>query len=215
MRNPTPYDEQLLWDDGKYDIKQPARGSPSRPYSTSPTRIVPSQSYDGTTYSLTLRVKYVTVPGENICVLGSIPELGLWKEFKAFMVWTEGHIWETVKPIVTTTQMFRYKYALLDGENGKAQELLHWEKGIDRVIECPLLPEQPGSTASLKHVHMNDEYEKFRVLFSVFYPTETRQDQLMVQTEHPVEGVKIIELRKAPQSERWMYHKYGQDMQPW
>jgi len=74
---------------------------------------------NATTYSFTLRVKYETIPGENVCVLGGIPELGNWKEFKAHMVWTPGHIWETVTPIITSTPMFKYKYALLDGENGK------------------------------------------------------------------------------------------------
>jgi hypothetical protein len=63
---------------------------------------------------------YETIVGENMCVLGSIQELGNWKQFKAPMIWTEGHIWKTVNPIVTSEPMFSYKYALLDGEHGKA-----------------------------------------------------------------------------------------------
>jgi hypothetical protein len=54
-----------------------------------------------------------------MCVLGSIPELGNWKQFKCPMVWTEGHICRTVNPIVTSEPMFSYKYALLDGEHGE------------------------------------------------------------------------------------------------
>lgn len=34
------------------------------------------------------------------------------------MIWTEGHIWKTINPVITTEPMFSYKYALLDGENG-------------------------------------------------------------------------------------------------
>lgn len=71
----------------------------------------------GATYSVTLSVRHETVVGENLCVLGSIPELGMWKEFKCKMVWTAGHVWKTVKPIITNEPAFRYKYALLDGEN--------------------------------------------------------------------------------------------------
>jgi len=84
------------------------------------------------TYSMTLSVMHETIVGENLCVLGSIPELGLWKEFKCRMVWTEGHVWKTIKPIITSEPGFRYKYALLDGENDEEQTLKKWEKGIDR-----------------------------------------------------------------------------------
>ena len=54
-----------------------------------------------TTYHLDLRVYYKTTFGESICVVGSIPELGNWKEFKCHMKWTEGHIWVTERPLVT------------------------------------------------------------------------------------------------------------------
>ena len=76
---------------------------------------------------------FETIVGENMCILGSIPELGSWKEFKAHMVWTEGHIWKTTEPIITSEPMFSYKYALLDGENDQAQELQQWERGVDRL----------------------------------------------------------------------------------
>ena len=94
------------------------------------------------------------------------------------MVWTPGHIWETVKPIVTSTPRFKYKYALLDGENGKEQELICWEKGIDRLAELALLPATGGyeSSSNLKHVHLDDEWEKFKVAFSVYYPTDSPYD---------------------------------------
>jgi hypothetical protein len=35
-----------------------------------------------------------TVPGESVAVIGSIKQLGEWKDFRAGkMEWTEGHIW--------------------------------------------------------------------------------------------------------------------------
>jgi hypothetical protein len=75
------------------------------------------KSGTGVSYSVSLSVMHETIVGENLCVLGSIPELGMWKEFKCKMVWTEGHVWRTVNPLITSEPAFRYKYALLDGEN--------------------------------------------------------------------------------------------------
>jgi len=59
--------------------------------------------------------------GENIGVVGNIPELGSWKKETAFlkMKWTEGHIWETEEPIFISYNpsrppYFMYKYVLLN-----------------------------------------------------------------------------------------------------
>lgn len=114
-------------------------------------------------------------------VLGSIPELGNWKEFKAHMKWTDGHIWETKEPILTTAESFRYKYALVDGDEDEVQTFLHMEKGIDRIINVNHLTPQQGSSAKITHLHLNDEHEKFKVHFSVFYPLTSHSDTLMVQ----------------------------------
>ena len=104
------------------------------------------------------------------------------------MVWTEGHVWRTVKPIITSEPMFSYKYALLDGENGEEQELLKWEKGVDRLCQCSLLEEQAGSSSTLKHIRLDDVWEKFKVKFTVFYPIDQPGDKLQVTTENTVEG---------------------------
>ena len=51
------------------------------------------------TYTIQFRMKFQTKVGQDLCVLGSIPELGNWNKggnmesFKPNMVWTEGHIW--------------------------------------------------------------------------------------------------------------------------
>ena len=52
-------------------------------------------------YSLNLSIQYATKLGESICVLGSIDELGNWKDHKCHLKWTEGHIWVTETPILT------------------------------------------------------------------------------------------------------------------
>jgi len=55
-------------------------------------------------------MQYQTPPGEEIYILGSIPELGDWKDRKCKLTWTEGHVWITAEPILTTAPYFRYKY---------------------------------------------------------------------------------------------------------
>jgi hypothetical protein len=53
-------------------------------------------------FLLDLSVKYNTVPGQFIHVIGSIPELGSWKNDQICkMQWTEGHVWRTIQPIRT------------------------------------------------------------------------------------------------------------------
>ena len=45
-------------------------------------------------YEVTFRIQYETNPGESLCIIGSSPELGSWKDFsKARLKWTEGHVW--------------------------------------------------------------------------------------------------------------------------
>ena len=50
------------------------------------------------------------------------------------MKWTEGDIWKTEEPIVTSRPFFMYKYVLLEG---KTQ--VSWEEGIDRIADLELI----------------------------------------------------------------------------
>ena len=85
------------------------------------------QAYHGaqeeaSTYSLMLSIFYETVPGESICVVGSIPELGGWEDLKAHMTWTDGHVWVLNRPVITARPYFSYKYVLVtDSTERKAQ----------------------------------------------------------------------------------------------
>jgi hypothetical protein len=56
--------------------------------------------------------------GQTVAVVGNIPELGMWKNNKLCQLqWSEGDIWKTEQPIVTSRPHFMYKYVTLD-ENG-------------------------------------------------------------------------------------------------
>jgi hypothetical protein len=96
------------------------------------------QAYKNITYQVTFRVQIKVNFGETICVLGSIPELGKWKEFKYHLQWTEGDVWESITPLVTHSFYFQYKYALLEE---KGTKLINWEKGIDRLADMEIMPD--------------------------------------------------------------------------
>ena len=44
-------------------------------------------------YSVTFRIGYQTDMGQSVAIVGNIEELGNWKQFKANMKWTDGHVW--------------------------------------------------------------------------------------------------------------------------
>ena len=44
-------------------------------------------------FSVMFKLKYVTVPGEDLFVIGDLPQLGSNKDLKHGLKWTEGHIW--------------------------------------------------------------------------------------------------------------------------
>ena len=52
-------------------------------------------------YTVKFNMKKVCGEGESLCVLGSLPELGVWKEFKHHLKMTGDNVWESVKPLVT------------------------------------------------------------------------------------------------------------------
>jgi hypothetical protein len=52
-------------------------------------------------YHLEISLKYKAPQGCTICVMGEIPELGMWNDKKCWMKQTHGDFWVTEKPIVT------------------------------------------------------------------------------------------------------------------
>lgn len=82
-------------------------------------------------FSVTFSIHYPTELGESIAVLGSVEELGKWKEYKHHLKWTEGHNWVSTVPLVTKSQSFFYKYILLQD----LTEFKGWETGMDRIAD--------------------------------------------------------------------------------
>jgi hypothetical protein len=176
-----------------------------------------------------LKIYFKTVPGESICVLGSIQELGAWKEIVCHLKWTEGHIWVTEKPIITSQPYFTYKYMQLDDDK---KTMVKWEAGIDRIVDLRLLPEIkreetkeftrivemapadidssdpfPIDSTNIKHVELEDEWEMFKLRFSVFYPAESLDEELNLEVDKL--GAETLRMEKTNVDLKWMHPKYG------
>jgi protein-tyrosine phosphatase len=80
-------------------------------------------------------VEYSTNWGQNVYVVGDLPQLGEWKESSAVKLsWTSGHIW-TATIRLPAGVPFHYKYLVLGG--GPAR----WESGPNRcatALDSPL-----------------------------------------------------------------------------
>lgn len=76
---------------------------------------------------------YKTELGQSLCVIGNIDQLGNWKQFKANMKWTEGHVW-VLQNVPISVPYFQYKYVVMN--HGQPER---WEQGINRIGDLALL----------------------------------------------------------------------------
>lgn len=187
-----------------------------------------SLAYKGIQYSVTFRVQIKVNFGETLCVLGSLPELGKWTEFKHHLQWTDGHIWESVTPLITHSYYFQYKYALLD-KNGT--ELINWEKGIDRLADMEIMPDVKmggssynqalsggevmqtnsySSSTGIKHIHYNDVWEEYNMSFTIWHPVEEGHEDWIFDNNRATD----VQMHKMPRQIDWLDVKYGRPMQP-
>ena len=109
-------------------------------------------------FNLSFRIQFETQFGQNMCVVGSTPELGEWKKFIG-LKWTEGHVWVSERPMVIENPIFKYKYVLL--ENGEPRQ---WESSDDRVADLRIMIPQDNQ------LELHDTWEKFKLELALNYP---------------------------------------------
>lgn len=130
------------------------------------------------------------------------------------------------RPLVTNRYFFSYKYVIMK-EGGRELEM--WERGVDRVADLEILPEETGPAVSydvsaknyqseraydrVKRVQLNDEFEKYTVHFSVMNPKDAGTDEMIM--EENSEEIVDQYLEKNPLKKEWMGVKYGEDVRPW
>ena len=85
-------------------------------------------------HKIFFEIKYDTLLGQNISIIGSIDKLGNWNENRALnMTWNEGNIWKTNFDYDNLTN-FEYKFVFM--ENGYLKK---WEDGINRIFSLAQL----------------------------------------------------------------------------
>ena len=99
---------------------------------------------DPSEYNLTLKVTYKTEWGQEIGIVGNIPQLGNWNVEKALkMKWTNGHIWVADNIRINEARgektYFMYKYILINNNKHKT-----YERGLDRIADLKLLNSETG-----------------------------------------------------------------------
>ena len=79
---------------------------------------------------INFEIKYNTVMGETLAIIGSINELGSWKRKKALkMTWFEGNIWKATITYNNYSDVkdFEYKFVIMNNDH-----IQSWEDGNNR-----------------------------------------------------------------------------------
>jgi len=174
-------------------------------------------SLENTTYQASFKIKKKLPEGQSLAILGSIPEMGNWKQVRCQMRWTEGDVWVTEKPVVTHKYYLTYKYAIVSNR----ETIISWERGINRIADFAILPPLTAGATSYestptKKVELKDEWEVYFIFLSVLNPNEAGTDEICVQ-ENETAGPRFTEhwMEKKLTDVDWIKLKYGKDVKPW
>ena len=152
---------------------------------------------------------YKTEMGQSICIVGSIGQLGNWKDFKAHLKWNEGHVWRLENVSIPAQQgVFQYKYVVL--ENGKPSR---WEQGFNRIADLKLLSIQNNGTSQLQ---LFDQFDRYFVNFTMYYPLKSTE-YMKINGDPPElgfwqKGLGPIEMKEATDEIVWLT---GEKVRPW
>lgn len=123
-----------------------------------------------------------TRPGQSMSIVGSLPQLGRWKDFNAgSMKWSEGHIWQLKLNLTSKDTVFFYKYVKVN--NGNVEE---WEQGYNRIADLLSLhqtqnlnKEEESKASDVSEVYLNDSWHQYTVNFSIYYPLKNEDEEVM------------------------------------
>lgn len=98
------------------------------------------EDYDANACNLRFRVQHKTKYGQQLCVIGDIPELGSWKDALGKMHWSNDHIWKLNLKISNIKEV-NYKFIILNSNQSQK-----WESGDNRKID---LTNKQGTTVKI------------------------------------------------------------------
>lgn len=145
-------------------------------------------------------------------MLGSIKELGEWKEYKIKLFWGDNHCWCTKEPVMVNDPFFEYKYALF----GVQGDLQFWENGINRIADLETLPfDESMNGTGTKHIFISDVWEEYKLRFTLYDPLYERGDQ-MVMIPNEGSGLSAsYPMERIEGPEDWLLSKYGKPVPVW
>jgi hypothetical protein len=122
-------------------------------------------------YEVKFSIKYQTSPGQNIYILGSITELGNWKESKFRLKWSEGHIWKGKLELPKDKDYFQYKFVCLSDDN----KFKRWEEGPDRIFDKRKMEQDKDRVYKLDCM-----WEHFSITFHIYYPLSNETEHMQI-----------------------------------
>jgi len=130
-------------------------------------------------FQIKFQIKYETAIGQDIYIVGSVPELGSWKDLKFKLKWTTGDIWENTLALKSDIKSFYYKFVCYDTTDGARR----WEQGANRYFNKLYLQDKLSNTTICFC-----KWEIFEITFSIFYPLEKEHEYLQIIGNHPTIG---------------------------
>ena len=103
-------------------------------------------------------IKFDTKLGESLAVIGSLNELGLWKENRALkMEWNPGNIWKSCIYLNNYNNIIDFEYKFIILENG---QIKFWEDGNNRTFIVSLITGliEPHINNKIKDNELNTIY---------------------------------------------------------
>jgi len=127
------------------------------------------------------------------------------------LTWTAGHIWVSERPVITTSQFFKYKYIMID-QRSKARD----DETNFRVADLDVM----GGYQNSNRINMEDEWESFKVRFTVFHPVIHANQQIRISGNTQELGnwdtnSSPIIMQQSNRLNHWISEKYGENVRPY
>lgn len=117
---------------------------------------------------LKFSIKYQTIPGQDIYILGSINELGKWKEDKFKLKWHEGHKWKGTLALNKNIKYFEYKFVCISNR----KDFTRWERCPNRIFLI--------KNAENDIYKINCVWEHILLTFHIYYPLKNENEFIQI-----------------------------------
>lgn len=151
-------------------------------------------SFSTLAMKIRFNIHYITAPGQNICICGSIKELGRWDAGKAFHLdYAPGGSWSNSIELTNGIKLIEYKYLLKD-DHGKTI----WEWGNNRKIDISGMRSSTIVVQEKWRSPSNEEKVMFSSAFSEVIMKSDRTSKIKISKAKKILQFKIEVPRIGP-----------------